>query len=293
MGVPFTAAVASADGTMWSSNPFDKDPENPAHWTSGLVARFAKPATARTAKLVVRIGNTFWADTVFARLFGLMGTSWQPWYQKVGRDPAIRDKTYRFMSDQGVGLKVELQTANGWRDAGFFHPTGPFGVKDDILELDLADAPGDELVVRLRGGTFFWTVDAVNVDYSADVPVRVQALAPLAATDGAGLDVRQALIAADDVHFAMPEPGNFALVRYAAPPPAAGLERSLLLRSRGYYTIHPTPSQAAPDLATLLAIRQRPELFLKYSLAELQKMARPHADLGAPVRPATAEEARP
>jgi hypothetical protein len=259
-GVAFTETVSTVDETMWSGNPFDKDPEDPSHWTSGLVLRFSKPPTATTAKLVVRIGNTYWADTVLARFLGLMGSAWPAWYQSVER--------------------------------GYFHPTGPFGVKDDILELDLSDVPGDLLTVRLRGGTFFWAVDAVAIDYSRDVPVRVHALTPRTAVDDSGRDVRAELSASDKSYFAMPEPGRFALVRYAAPAVDPGLSRSFLLRSWGYYTLHATDATTAPDLATLLAIRQRPELFLKYSLVELQKTARPRPGSARPVTSRN-DEARP
>lgn len=271
-GVDFRAAVASIDGDMWGSNPFNKDPELSANWTAGLVLRFPKPAAARKAKLVVRIGNTSWADAVFGRIFGLMGSSMQPWYQKVAADPAIREKTYRFMSEQGVAFKVQVGVPGGWQDAGFFHPTGPFGIKDDVLEIDVPQTVDDTLTVRLRGGTFFWNVDSAAVDYTTDVPVHVRALTSLSAVDGAGNDVRQALMTVDEDYFSMPEPGQYALVRYAAPPPTPGLERSLFVRSRGYYTIHPTSARPPADLPTLLAIRQQPELFLKYSLLELQKM---------------------
>lgn len=294
-GRDFTAAVAAEDGRMWSSNPFDKDPEDPADWTAGLILKFPRPEGegATAAKLAVRIGNTFWADAIFGRLFGLLGAAWQPWFEKVGRDPDIRAKTYRFLSEQGVGLKVQVGTPGGWRDAGFFHPTGPFGIKDDILELDLSGIPGDTLTVRLRGGTFFWTVDRAVIDYSADVPVQVRVISPREALDGEGKDVRPALLADDGAYFTMPEPGNFALVRFDAPPEVAGLERSFLLRSRGYYTIHPRSTQPVTDLPTLLAIQKNPDLFLKYSLLELRRTVSARAGTTVPARTGDSREQRP
>jgi hypothetical protein len=268
-GRDFTRAVAAVDNDMWSSNPVGKDPENPADWRSGLILSFPKPATAREAKLIVRIGNTYWADTVFGRLFGLMGPMMQPWLRQTGQDPDLRAKAYRFVADQGVGLKAAVKTPDGWRDAGFFHPTGPYGIQDDILVLPLDGTSGDNLTVRLQGGTFFWMIDYAAVDYTPDTTVETHELSPYEAMSHSGRDVRASLLRADGDYFVMPEPGNFAIVKYAAPAAKPGLERSFFVRSTGFYTLH--PKEGLVDLSTLLAIKQNPELFLKFSLQEIQK----------------------
>ena len=292
-GRDFTAIATSSDGRMWSSNPFGRDPEDPGSWTSGLVLRFPKPAEAARAKLVVRIGNTHWADIVFARFFGMMGTLAQPWLRSAGSDPSVREKTDKFMREQGIGLKTQVRGPDGWRDAGFFYPTGPFGIKDDILELDLGGVPGETLEVRLQGGTFFWMVDRAGVDYSEDVTVAVHALSAREAVDETGKDVREALRAPDGAHFTMPEPGGYAFVKFTAPPEAPGLERSFLLKSRGYYTIHPQGEPGKPDLAKLLAIRENPALFLKFSLQELLKTFSARADAALPAKDGALREEQP
>ncbi|MGA2532824.1 MAG: hypothetical protein ABSG19_07265 [Candidatus Aminicenantales bacterium] len=269
-GKDFTACLAAVDAQMWSSNPVGKDPENPANWRSGLTLRFPRPPATDRAKLVVRIGNTYWADYAFGRSLGMLGRTMPAWYQKTGQDPDIRAKADKFLSDLGVGLKVQIQGKEGWRDAGFFYPTGPFGIQDDIIVLPLDGTPVDTLTVRLQGGTFFWMIDYAAVDYSPDRPVDVQALAPYEAVDDGGRDITASLVRADGDYFVMPKPGNFALVKFPAPPLKSGMERSFLLRSRGYYTIHPG-EDGPPDVLKLLAIQQNPDLFLKFSLQEIQK----------------------
>jgi hypothetical protein len=269
-GTDFTRAVSAVDGRMWSSNPAGKDPENPANWRSGLTLRFPRPPAANKAKLVVRIGNTYWADYAFGHSLGLLGGMMPAWYQKTGQDPDIRAKADKFLSDQGVGLKVQVQGKEGWRDAGFFYPTGPFGIQDDIMALPLDGTPDDSLTVRLQGGTFFWMIDYAAVDYSPDRPVDVQALAPYEAVDDGGRDIKPSLARTDGDYFVMPKPGNYAFVKYPAPPLKSGLERSFLLKSSGYYTIHPR-EDGRPDVLKLLAIRQNPDLFLKFALQDIQK----------------------
>jgi hypothetical protein len=269
-GQDFTRTLSAADGRMWSSNPVGRDPENPAHWRSGLILRFPRPRSAETAKLIVRIGNTYWADYAFGNLMAMMGGMMPAWYKQSEQDPAIREKAEKFISDEGIGLKVQILGEEGWRDAGFFFPTGPFGIKDDIMVLPLERTPGDTLTVRLQGGTFFWMIDYAAIDDSPDRPVEANALTPYDAVDDSGKDIKPSLLRPDGDYFVMPEPGNYALVKYPAPPLKSGIERSFFLRSTGYYTIHPSEG-AAPDLPKLLAIQKNPDLFLKFSLQEIQK----------------------
>jgi hypothetical protein len=269
-GRDFTPLLSASDGRMWSSNPFGKDPENPAYWRSGLTLRFPKPMGARAAKLVVRIGNTFWADQAFGNLMAMMGGMMPAWYQQSEQTPDIREQSDKFMSDEGIGLKVQVLGREGWRDTGFFYPTGPFGIKDDIMVLPLEGTPDGGLTVRLQGGTFFWMVDYAAVDYSTDIPVAARELAPTSAVADNGKDVQPSLLRPDGDYFVMPEPGEYALVKYPAPPLRAGLARSFFLRSTGYYTIHPTET-GSPDVLKLLAIQKDPDLFLKFSLQEIQK----------------------
>ena len=269
-GQDFTASVSAVDGKMWCSNPVDKDPENPDHWWSGLVLNFPRPPSAKEAKLVVRIGNTYWADYSFGQFTGLLGNAMQSWQREREADPAIRQKADKFMSDQGIGLKVQVLRNEGWQDVGFFYPTGPFGIEDDIMVLPLEGIAGDSLTIRLQGGTFFWMIDYAAVDYSADCEVNIALISPQEASDHNGRDIKPLLLQADGDYFVMPEIGNYATIKYPAPPLPPGLERSLFMRSTGYYVIHPR-QDVKPDLAKFLAISQRPELFLKFSLEELQK----------------------
>ncbi len=263
-------ALAASDGRLWSSNPVGRDPEKAEDLRASVTVKFPIPAGAKIAKLAVRIGNTYWADYVFGRLFGLMGNLMPAWYRKTEADPKIRGAADRFMRDQGVSLRVLKLRDGRWQEAGAFLPTGPFGIQDDILALPLAANEPGPLTLKLEGGTFFWMIDSARVDFSADIPVETRELSAETAVDEDGTDVRGRLLRADGVYHVMPDPGHFAAVTFAAPPPRPGMKRSFIVKSEGYYTIHPR-SHAAPDLETLSAIRRDPGLFLKFSLREFQK----------------------
>jgi hypothetical protein len=272
-GREFREAIAAPDSLMWSSNPFDKNPDNPEDLRAGIIIQFPKPGDAERAKLIVRIGNTYWADYVFGRFLGLFGSTMKTWYEQTELDPQIKAKAENFMKEQGLGLRVQLVNDGKWEDIGFFYPTGPFGVQDDILEFPVEAVSSDLLTIKLDGGTFFWMIDYAAADYSADVPVQVHALSPQEAVNENGKDVKEAILQSDERYYVMPTPGNYALLRYPVPPRNPHLERSFFMKSEGYYNIHPR-EQGPPDLETLLAIRQNPDNFLKFSLQEFLKTVR-------------------
>jgi hypothetical protein len=272
-GREFREAVAAPDGLMWSSNPFDKNPDNPEDLRAGIVIQFPKPRDAERAKLIVRIGNTYWADYAFGRFLGLFGSMMKAWYEQTELDPQIKAKADNFMREQGLGLRVQLVNEGKWEDIGFFYPTGPFGIQDDILEFPVEAISSDLLTVKLDGGTFFWMIDYTAVDYSADVPVEIHALSAQEAVDETGKDVKEALLQSDDRYYVMPAPGNYAVLKYPVPPRNPDLERSFFIKSEGYYNIHPR-EQGPPDFETILAIRQNPDNFLKFSLLEFRKTVR-------------------
>ena len=269
-GTDFTATMAAPDGRMWSSSPFHRDPDNPEDLKPGIILEFPRPSDAEKAKLVVRLGNTYWADSVFSRFFGAMGFMMKSWYEQANQDPKIKEKAESFLKQRGVGLRVQLMHEGIWEDVGFFYPTGPFGIQDDILEFPIDKAAANTLTVKLDGGTFFWMVDYAAVDYSPDCPVAIHELAPAEAVDENGQDVKGFLLRSDDSYYAMPKPGNYAVLKFPVPPRSPEAERSFILKSEGYYNVH-SREEGTPDLQALLSIQQNPDNFLKFSLLEFAK----------------------
>jgi hypothetical protein len=111
--------------------------------------------------------------------------------------------------------------------------------------------------VRLRPPSGFWAFNSFAMDYSADLPARVTKLAPVRARDSGGRDLLPALHASDGRYYEMHEQGEQATVAFAAPPAAAGMERTLFLHSRGYYHMH-IPENGQPDVAAFQKILTEP-----------------------------------
>ncbi len=85
----------------------------------------------------------------------------------------------------------------------------------------------------------------------------MKTVAPLAARDSLGRDVLPELLASDERYYEMPNTGNSADISFPAPARRAGMDRAVILHSRGYYRLH-LAEGGEPDLAALDAITNVP-----------------------------------
>ena len=115
---------------------------------------------------------------------------------------------------------------------------------------------GDTVLVRLESAPALWLVDRVAMDFTADGPLTVHELPLTSARDRAGNDVAPLISAADGREYVM-ETGDAAEMSFRVPTLAAGMDRTFLLRSSGWYRIH-VPSAGAPDVAMLDAVMRQP-----------------------------------
>ncbi len=231
----------------------------------GVLLRFKKPANAKSAKLVIKARNTVWLQQTFGAFQDEMGD-----YQALITDKYRKKSSaaiQKWMNDQQLPLSVWVETKAGkWEKLDYFNPPGPTAFRQDVLQLDIANIPGDELRIKLESGFMFWEIDWIAIDYSQEIPVQIQALLPTAATDNNGLDQTKALLADDGLYYHQPQIGDQATIVFPAPDPTLGLERSLILHGKGYYDLlHKAP----PGKPNVFFLRQfeRPNALPKYSRA--------------------------
>ncbi len=263
--------VARLDENLWTSEPADRNQDNPEDLRDAIILRYLKPPDAEKAKLVIHAGNTYWADLILGRQLALMGYAMSSWYEQADQSPEVKEKALQFMKNQGLCLNVSVLKNGNWVDQDYFYPTGPVARQDDILELSVGDITSDTVTIKLECGALFWMIDYAAVDYTPDTPVSVHVLTPVTAVDEKGLDITTSLTESDDVYYVMPEPGTHALVTFPIPELASSLKRSFIIRSEGYYTIHPI-SEETPDIEALTDIQQAPDGFLRYSLREFYRL---------------------
>lgn len=278
-GADALARVRDADGWSWESSFAGRDTSRVADLRDGLQLAFVRPRGAHRSHLVVDASNTPWAVHLLTEFISAHGAGTDAWYDSLNAEPALAQAFGLRLAGEGF-LAASVRTQSGWAPAGLIWEVGPEMARRQVLELDLSSVVGDTVLVRLESAPALWLVDRVAMDFTADGPLTVHELPLVSARDRAGNDVAPLISAADGLDYVM-EPGDAAEVSFRAPALGAGMERSFLLRSSGWYRIH-VPSAGAPDVAMLDAVMHQPLGVSRTSVAglnaALSRLTPPAAD---------------
>lgn len=263
--------VKDGDWVYWQSADRDIDPELANGVKEKLTFEFPKPAGATRARLVFDGCNTVWASRMVKGYLALHGRELGDYYASLATPgPAqfglqawnLREELYR--------LHVRVLTTKGWVSKGTVAGGGPFVSRDKLYSLDIADVPGDVLTIELTPPIGFWMINHLAVDYGEDVAIRVREIEAVRAVDSRGLDVKPLLASTDNRYFAMPQTGDTADIVFHAPPRVDGLDRSVILKTSGYYDIH-MGSLGDPQSDTLNRVRAEPGFSVRYAWGEYKK----------------------
>lgn len=244
--------VRERDEVVWEPRLDGRDPANPAHLRDGLELTFARPA-GDALQLVIDGQNTEWAAALMGELVSAHGRATAPWY-----DPATTARASAPLLEaqraQGF-LAVTLWDGAAWRPAGVVWEAGPEVAKRQVLPIDVRGIPGTTLRVRLESAPGFWTIDYVGLGPQVALPVTTHVLRTAAVQSARFPDGRERLMAADGRILDMEEGDTVAITVADAPPPAARMTRSYLLRSHGWYRIHGR-DDGDPVVTTLATLGQ-------------------------------------
>ena len=136
---------------------------------------------------------------------------------------------------------------------------------DKAYVMDISDLPGSTLELRLCPPVTFWRFNYLGVDYSPDLTLQIQELAPQRAVNQDGLDVSQELSASDGNYLILPGAGNWAEVFFSEPPCREDLARSFILKISGYYDIH-MAGQGEPQPELVDHFFNEPGFTIRYAL---------------------------
>jgi hypothetical protein len=263
--------IASEDDRFWESEKDGRDLEKNEDLKDTLIFEFPKPVTARKATLVANVWTTLWGMQAGEGLLGLFGESLPGWYAEVNRGgPASQELWNWYFTGGMYTAKILVETRDGWTPKGLLYGGGPFNSKDKAYTLDVSDVPGEKLKIKLELAAGFWKLNYLAMDYSQETPVRVTEIRPEMALDRNGRDVKAMIAKADQLFFEMPQAGEFAELMFTAPEKTAGLERTVLLKARGYYEVHFAPAGAGqPDLARQML--RDPNRAARYALESYYK----------------------
>jgi len=263
--------LARPDGRSWISNPFGRDPDDRNQLRDGVVLEFDRPKGASGAALALTVRNTAWASYLLGQLLELPGREIDAWYATLDASPAARKRLLDAMQREAM-LLVSVWDGSAWVPAGVVSAVGPSVSRGQALRLDLRGIPGDRLRVKLDSTAGLWQVDDVVIDFAA-LPLRASELAVATAQDQDGRDVRDLLAFNDARRYTMPSHRDWAELRFTAPPPVQGRQRSVLVKSSGYYQIH-VSARGAPQAALLDRLLDEPGAYGQYTLRLLNEHSR-------------------
>jgi len=257
--------LAADDRRIWEPLPIA---DSAGGLRDEIVLTFPRPAGATSAKLVSRSGTALWGSHMIRALLELRGTAVDDWYAQVDSVPAAADSIRAWaVREELYGLLLQVEEPDGWQVRGIVPGSGPFLAAERVVPLDLRKVEGDSLRIRIRPPRGFWALNYFGIDYSADRPVAVDTIAPRSASDAA---VLAAVTAADTLYHAMPNTGDRATLEFPAPPARRGMERTVVLHSRGWYRLHLAPA-GPPDTAMVRRMLEEPGAAVEYSASKYRQ----------------------
>lgn len=263
--------VGAKDWIYWQTRASDLEAAGGDGWRDELVFDFPKPAGANKARLVFNGCTTLWGSQMIKRVLDLQGRTVGDWYRDVNALGPSLFKTIAWDTREELyRLRLRVETERGWTSKGMIMGGGPLVSEDRIYDFDISDVKGDVLRIKLTPPASFWMINWLAVDYGEDSSCQVTELAPLAAVDGRGRDVRDQLTLEDGSYLVMPNFGDRAEVTFLAPPARPDFLRSVYVRASGYYDIH-LDATAEPQAETLRRVAEEPGYVLKFSAEQYAK----------------------
>jgi hypothetical protein len=236
-----------------------------------IVLTFPKPREATAAGLVTNVATGTWGSHMIRAMLQLRGRDVEAWYARIDGGTHSRDSLMAWdLREELYHLRVDVREPDGWRTRAILPGGGPLIAEDRVIPLDLRGIKGDSVRLRIRPPRGFWALNSFALDYGGERPSTVDTLRPIAAKDARWGNVLPALSASDDRYYAMPRSGDRGYVDFRAPPPRPGLDRTVLLHTRGYYRLH-LPMGGEPDTATLRRISYVPGAAAEFAAQQFSR----------------------
>ncbi|HEY5687435.1 MAG TPA: hypothetical protein VIS27_03935 [Yeosuana sp.] len=194
---------------------------------------FNKPIHSEKGKLFLTVKNSMWLDYIFGKFNEQFGTFYNQFQKKQQESP--KEKSTTWMNEQNIPLSVYLKSNNGWELVDKINTVGPMASRDIAIPIDLSDALGEKVVIKLETGFMFWEVDYAGLDFTEDLPLDINYINPDEAIDGNNTDVTKLLSTVDQNYFVQSNIGDEVVVNFKINESKPELSRTYFLKNRGYY----------------------------------------------------------
>ncbi len=214
------------------------------------------PEEKVNGNLVLRLRNTTWGGLVYKQFISKFGSYYEKWSEKNQDKPG--DKTMEWARSQGIPLAVEIKENGNWKSAGYIDLIGEINYSTIALPVEFS-GDGNPVEIRLRSGFMFWELDYVALDLENKLVVDYEILKPNQARGQEGVDFTESLSYADENYMHHLNSGDYTEVVYEPITSASGMDRTLILHSKGYYQSNFNLS-GKPQFGKLLRYRKDGEL---------------------------------
>ena len=223
------------DGRLFWDGDRHKTDYDEKHPRDELYLKFERPAGARTGVLVFEGSSTYWSKYIMADFLSKFGRSAAARFARLENDPLGREKVERFMKKSGYYIDVQIEHNGEWIDAGCFKTAGTYVSKLQALQIDFPESAGDTVEIKLTYAPFFWNIMEIGMGYRAEHEnFRVTELTPVEAIDTGRGDIRELLLARDDLYYRAVQ-GDRADITFHVPAACRDMEQTLILKTSGYY----------------------------------------------------------
>jgi len=268
----------SSDGLRWQTMmPRD-------HSFSGketrhhLTFEFPKPEGAVSAKLLINAGTALWGSNMIREMLQLRGDEVANWYKGIDSfGPQMRELFYFNMREELYVMHLYAKKGDSWVKRALIPGGGPLITEDRVVQFDVSDIEENVLKLQVNPPMGFWTIDYVGIEYDSYQNAKPLEISVDNAKNQAGEKVGDLLKEKDGQYYIMPNLQDWAEIEFVAPPGKEGLERSLFLKSTGYYKIK-LDEEKSEQTQLIENMLSTPGAIVEYSLNEYVRWR--HEQLG-------------
>lgn len=235
---------------------------------------FIKPHGAKKAWLVYNTGTTHWGSVMISEMLELYGTGLQDHYAKLNEKGEYYDNTMNFLQKEELyEMKLLMKTGDKWESQGLLQGGRPFKTDERVIELDLTGVEGDLVELQMNPPVGFWTLGYFGITFEQPLPASGEEVKIAITLDNSGKDISGLISQSDENYHLMPKTGDWFSAEYKAPAKPEGLDRTVFLKTKGWYDIHMPVLTHEPDLKTLFGFVSKPGAVVKFSNERYTKWA--------------------